>query len=112
MENTTTTVPGAQREHPVTVIIPHPERSNRWLALSFLLLMIPKVLILLPHFLVLWALGIVAFVYMVLAQFVVLFTGRYPKGMHEFVANVLRWQVRVSAYFMGLCDTYPPFQLK
>jgi len=101
-----------QADYPVIVTIPHQEKSNRWLALAFLLFMIPKAIIIIPHFVVLYFLGIVAFVVAVVAQFAVLFTGKYPAGMHDLVAGVLRWRLRVSAYFLGLTDSYPPFSLR
>jgi len=101
-----------QSDYPVTITIPQEERSSRWLALAFLLFMIPKVILVIPHFVVLYVLNIVAFVVAVFAQFAVLFTGKYPSGMHNIVAGVLRWRLRVSAYFLGLTDSYPPFSLK
>lgn len=43
--------------------------------------------------------------------FIVLFTAKYPRGMHDFMVGVLRWSNRVSAYMSFLTDTYPPFTL-
>ena len=40
-----------------------------------------------------------------------LFTGRWPAGLREFVLNVYRWYLRVQTYFLLLTDEYPPFQL-
>jgi hypothetical protein len=108
MENNTLVV---ENDYPVNVIIPRQEHSNRWLALALLLLMVPKAIMLIPHFLVMWALGIAAFIVTIIAQFAVLFTGVYPQGMYEFVVGTLRWQMRINAYFLGLCDKYPPFRL-
>src|SRR3989344_3510527 len=99
-------------QHPVELSIPVPERSSRLLALMTLLFLIPKVIILIPHLVVLWALGIVSFVVGVAGQVVVLFTGVYPRQMHEFMVGILRWQVRVNAYLFGLRDEYPPFTFK
>ncbi len=94
---------------PVHLTIVRPERSSRKLALATLLFMIPKLIILIPHIIILYALAIASLVVGVIAQFVVLFTGKYPENMHKFVANVLRWQVRVNAFALGLVDRYPPF---
>jgi hypothetical protein len=65
----------------------------------------------LPHLIVLFFLGIVAFVIWVVAQWVILFSARYPRGMFDFVAGFIRWQTRVSGYALGLTDCYPPFNL-
>jgi hypothetical protein len=49
---------------------------------------------------------------MVVAWFAVLFTGKYPKGMHDFQVGNLRWGLRVMAYMTMLSDKYPPFSGK
>jgi hypothetical protein len=46
---------------------------------------------------------------LLIALFAVLFTGRWPEGMRDFVLNVYRWYLRVSNYFLLLTDEYPPF---
>ena len=49
---------------------------------------------------------------MIIAWFAILFTGRFPRGMFEFVEGVLRWTTRVMAYaFVLVTDRYPPFRL-
>ena len=63
----------------------------------------------LPHFIVLFFLGIATFVLWVVVQWVILFSARYPRGMFDFVAGVVRWQTRVNGYALGLSDRYPPF---
>lgn len=67
-----------------------------------------------PHYFVLWFLGIAAFVLMVIAFFAILFTGKYPKSMFDFVLGVMRWNWRVSFYSYGVLgtDKYPPFSLE
>jgi hypothetical protein len=66
-----------------------------------------------PHYIVLFFLGIAAFFVVIIAWFAILFTGRYPRGMFDFVVGVGRWGMRVNAYAIFLVtDRYPPFSLK
>ena len=65
-----------------------------------------------PHFIVLFFLAIGAFFAVIAAWFAILFTGRYPKGLFDYVVGVGRWGLRVYAYaFLLVTDRYPPFSL-
>jgi hypothetical protein len=78
---------------------------NRWLPLV-------KWFLAIPHYVVLFFLYIAAFVVVVIAWFAILFTGRYPRGLFDFVEGVIRWQNRVVGYSVLLVtDRYPPFRL-
>jgi hypothetical protein len=82
-----------------------PRDLNRWLPLV-------KWFLAIPHYVVLFFLYIVAFVVVVIAWFAILFTGRYPRGMFDFVEGVIRWHNRVVSYaFLLVTDRYPPFSL-
>lgn len=70
-----------------------------------------RVLLAIPHLIALWALGIVWFITTIIAWFAILFTGRFPPGLHQFGCGVLRWNLRVEAYLLLVHDTYPPFSL-
>jgi len=85
---------------------PDVERDlNRWLPLV-------KWLLAIPHFVVLVFLTIGAVIAVVLAWFSILITGRYPRGLFDFVVGVGRWGLRVQAYTLLLVtDRYPPFSL-
>jgi len=66
-----------------------------------------------PHYIVAGCLGIAAIVCVVIAWFAILFTGRYPRGLFDFVVGVYRWGLRISAYaFLLTTDKYPPFSLE
>ncbi|MDP6451734.1 MAG: DUF4389 domain-containing protein [SAR202 cluster bacterium] len=65
-----------------------------------------------PHYVVLFFLWIAMIFVSIAAWFAILFTGRYPRPLFDFVVGVMRWGNRVAAYaFMLVTDTYPPFRL-
>ena len=76
------------------------------------LLIFVKGLLLIPHFLALFVLGICASVVTFIAWFAILFTGRYPRGLFDFTSGLIRRQTRVSSYGYLLTDAYPPFSLQ
>jgi uncharacterized protein DUF4389 len=76
------------------------------------LLPVVKWLLAIPHYIVLFFLDIGAIVVVIVAWFAILFTGRYPRGIFDYVEGVLRWHNRVLAYaLMLVTDRYPPFRL-
>jgi len=78
---------------------------NRWMPLF-------KWFLAIPHYFVLVVLNLVAFGGVVVAWFAILFTGRYPRSIFEFVEGVMRWDNRVAGYaFTLVTDGYPPFRL-
>lgn len=62
-----------------------------------------------PHFIVLWVLGIVTFFVAIIAWFAALFTGRLPEGLATWLTGYVAWRTRVSVYMYLLDDAYPPF---
>jgi hypothetical protein len=70
-----------------------------------------RIILVIPHVVVLAALAIAAAVAAVIAFFAVLFTGRWPEGIRAFILDVWRWYLRVGTYFFLLTDEYPPFAL-
>ncbi len=87
-----------------SLTVADPGEMNRWLVLV-------KWILVIPHVVVLVFLGIGAAIVWLIAFFAVLFTGKWPQGMRDFVVGVSRWGNRVGAYMMFLTDEYPPFRL-
>jgi hypothetical protein len=100
--------PATDQHQSVHLDYPYPDAGrdlNRWLPLV-------KWLLAIPHYIVLFFLYIAALVVVIIAWFAILFTGRYPRGMFDFVEGVIRWHNRVIAYALVLVtDRYPPFRL-
>jgi len=99
--------PSTDEQQSVHLDFPYPEarQMNRWLPLV-------KWLLAIPHYVVLFFLSIAVLVSVIVAWFAILFTGRYPRSLFEFVVGVMRWSNRVNAYaFTLVTDQYPPFRL-
>jgi Domain of unknown function (DUF4389) len=100
--------PSTDEEQSVHLDFDYPdvkEDLNRWLPLV-------KWFLAIPHFIALFFLGIASMFAVIFAWFAILFTGRYPRGLFDFVEGVMRWGLRVQAYALLLVtDQYPPFRL-
>jgi hypothetical protein len=97
---------GDRGQYPVTLDVEYREDLSRWMIFV-------KWLLVIPHMFVLMFLLLAAYVVIFIAFFAILFTGRYPRGMFDFVTGTGRWVTRVNAYYSWLMtDRYPPFSLK
>ncbi len=100
--------PSTVEEQAIHLEIDYPEVKrdlNRWLPLV-------KWFLAIPHYFVLGFLFLLTFFAVILAWFAILFTGRYPRGLFDFVVGVGRWGLHVKAYaFLLVTDQYPPFRL-
>jgi hypothetical protein len=101
--------PSTDEQQSVTLDFPYPDAKqglNRWLPLV-------KWLLAIPHYILLVFLWIAALVSVIIAWFAILFTGRYPRGLFDFLVGVGRWTNRVVGYaFVLVTDEYPPFRLE
>jgi hypothetical protein len=101
--------PSTEEEQAVHLELDYPNVAqdlNRWLPIF-------KWLFAIPHYIVLFFVYVGVIVAVVIAWFAILFTGRYPRSLFDFVVGAMRWTLRVNAYaFLLLTDTYPPFSLR
>jgi hypothetical protein len=101
--------PSTVEEQSVHLEIDYPDAKNdlnRWMPLV-------KWLLAIPHYIVLFFLGIAAFFAAIFAWFAILVTGQYPRALFDFIVGVGRWGLRVDAYaFLLVTDRYPPFSLR
>ena len=97
--------------YPVHVEIVYPQRSSRLQAL-LALAFFPKLLLLIPHHLILMLLGTLSLLVAAPVAFLlILITGKHPAILFDFQVGVLRWNTRVTAWFICLVDKYPPFRI-
>lgn len=93
-------------QYPVTLEVDYPDQLSRfgpWY----------KWLLVIPNIIALYFVLLVAYLLIFVAWFAILFTGRFPEGMFNFVVGALRWSFRSTAYaFYLLTDKYPPFSMK
>ena len=100
--------PSTDEQQSVRLDFPYPD-AERELSRGMPLV---KWFLAIPHYIVLFFLHIGAFFAVVFAWFAILFTGRYPRGLFDYVEGVYRWANRVNAYaFLLVTDEYPPFRL-
>jgi uncharacterized protein DUF4389 len=100
--------PSTDEQQGVALDFPYPDAQqdlNRWLPLV-------KWFLAIPHYIVLAFLWLGALIAVIIAWFAILFTGRYPRGLFDYVLGVFRWTNRVAGYaFVLVTDRYPPFSL-
>jgi hypothetical protein len=99
-----------KHDEAIELEIPYPEKLSR--GLLILRILFGWIYVLIPHGFILFFRVIATAVVMIIAWFIVLFTGRYPASMHAFVTGTLRWGMRVNLYISFMTDNYPPFSGK
>src|SRR5579859_3296612 len=98
-------VTGQEQLAPVLIAFAGPAPQSR-------LTVLIRILMVIPHLVVLWALAIAAYVVVIIGWFGALFTGRLPGFAADFLTGFVRWQARVFGYAILLTDVYPPFTLE
>jgi hypothetical protein len=99
--------PSTDEEQAVHLNFAYPDASRLSRGLPII-----KWFLAIPHYFVLFFLGIGVCVCVIIAWFAILFTGRYPRSLFDYVVGVYRWSLRVEAYaFLLITDEYPPFSL-
>ena len=91
--------------YPVQYDTQYPDRFVRWK------LVIWKLITSIPHLFILALLTLSLVVVVLIGWIAILFTGRFPRRLHQYAAGVLRWWTRVQAYMLSLTDEFPPFSL-
>ena len=92
-----------EQDYPVTFNVEYPERLSRRLIFV-------KGLLAVPHYIILLFYGIAVVFTTFIAWWAILFTGKYPRSLFDFVMGYLRWLLRVNCYSAWLFrDEYPPF---
>ncbi|HEV8489672.1 MAG TPA: DUF4389 domain-containing protein [Candidatus Limnocylindrales bacterium] len=97
--------------HPVRVEIDRDQRVNQLMGIPFIGLC-ARALILIPHFIALWFLGIGSVLVLLVSWIPVLLNGRMADWGYRILGGTLRWAIRVTLYFLMLNDVYPPFRLR
>jgi hypothetical protein len=101
--------PSTEDEQSVHLELDYPDAKrdlNRWLPLV-------KWFLAIPHYVVLAFLALGGLVVWVIAWFAILFTGRFPRALFDYLVGIARWALRVQAYaFLLITDKYPPFSLR
>ena len=96
-------------DYPLQMDVTYPIRSSRFMGMvraSFIGILI----ISLPHILISIILTLIVPIASFIGQISVLFTGKWPRILFEFLTSYFRYQARVFSYVIGLIDEYPPFK--
>ena len=95
-------VPNAVNDHPIRLIVNDDLNRSRLTVFFRLLLVI-------PHLIVLALYGIAAEFAVFFAWIAGVFMGRIPDGLHNFIAGYVRYATRVRGYWNLLANPFPPF---
>jgi Domain of unknown function (DUF4389) len=97
--------PFGDAPYPASIEVTDPVAPRDRLTVAF------RILLAIPHFIVLIFVLLAWCLTTIVAWFSILLTGSYPHGLYEFGVGALRWRLRLEAYMLLLVDEYPPFSL-
>jgi hypothetical protein len=97
--------PFGNGDYPAQLLLSRPEAPRDRLTVAF------RPILVIPHIVILWILGIAWAVATIIAWFAILFTGSHPAPLYRYAVGVMRWSTRVEAYLLLLRDEYPPFTI-
>ena len=97
--------PFGDGRYPAGLEVTPPDAPRDRLSVAF------RLILAIPHLIVMWVLGFAWGITTVIAWFAILLTGRYPSGLYDFGIGVFQWSTRLEAYLRLLRDEYPPFSL-
>lgn len=98
--------PFGDADYPVHLAVFPPAHERNRLTTAF------RIVLLIPHFVLLWFLSALWLLTTIIAWLSILFTGNFPGMLYDYGVSVLRWSARVEAYLLLLHDEYPPFSLE
>jgi Domain of unknown function (DUF4389) len=101
---------GLSGDSPIDVVFDETEQQNRLWGIPFLGVWL-RVILLIPHFIVLWLLGIGVGLLVIVSWIPVLLSGRQADSIVSYVGGYYRWAARVASYALLLTGKYPPFRL-
>ncbi len=96
--------------YPINVTTGEPGARSKGLGWAGAIFMVAKMLLALPHLIIVGILGRLAAIVAYIGFFFVAFTGELPPGLRDMLVAIMRWEVRTYAWVAALTDEYPPFE--
>ncbi|HEU0074414.1 MAG TPA: DUF4389 domain-containing protein, partial [Dehalococcoidia bacterium] len=101
----------ATADYPVRLDVGHDASQSRLTNFPLGIGTSIRSLLLIPHFIILYFLQIVANIVYFIACFAILFSGHYPRGLFNFYVGYMRWNANMTGYLVSAYDKYPPFSM-
>jgi hypothetical protein len=97
--------PSFDHPSPVHYQVAYPDRLSRWQVVIW------KFFASIPQWIVVSVIQYAGLAIVAVGWICIVFTKKFPKGLHSFVVGTMRWRERVYAYTISLTDEYPPYSL-